>query len=179
MRLSIAIISFVLFGLWVVQTDHFPLTQGIQPSWYVYGWPICFATSSRDRFGFSTFQLFPLIVDLVIAVFMLFCTCWITRILLRQNTFTLSDLLAGTVGLALTLTAVTGSLFTLLELASFPVPMHGCSVMDGESRPLYRIPIIAVPAICFGIFSIGYIVSSAILQIVGNYKAAPSRNPNA
>ena len=174
LRLPIATLSFVAFGLWVVQTDCFPIAQGVRPSWYLYGWPICFATSSRNRFGFTTFQFLPLLIDLMATSFMLACTYCTARHLQRQNKFVLSDVFSGIAGIAFMLMVVTGPFFSLLEMASFSPPVHGYSELDGNSRPLYRISTIAVPSLCLAVFSIGFAVSSTMLSLLNN----PSFNSN-
>ena len=180
MRITIALVAFVAFGLWIVQTDCFPISQNIRPSWYLYGWPICFATSARDRFGFMTFKLAPLTIDAIIALLMLGCTYVATRHFAKRNrTFTLTDALAATAGFAMALIVITGAYSTLLEMVSFPPPVTGYSEMDGNSRPLNRISIAAIPSICIGFFSIGFATSLGILRCLNYTRTTPSADSSA
>ena len=109
---------------------------------------------------------------------MLACAYYTAQRLQRQNTFALSDVLSGIAGVAMVLMVVTGSFFKLLEMASFSPPVQGYLEIAGEYRPLYRMSIIAVPALYLGIFSIGFTVSSVMLRLLDKPPAESNGDSN-
>ena len=171
LRARVLAVLFVMFGLWIVQTDCFPMTQDLRPSWYLYGWPICFATASRRRFQFTSFDTTSFLIDLFVTTLMTICAFLAGRHFERKKySFSLGDALAAITGIALMLLVISNSYSSLLENLSFSLPQPSVSEMDGNVRPLVRISPLAIPSLCVGAFSIGFVSTLGVFRLINSLK---------
>ena len=133
------------------------------PSWYVYGWPICFATSGRGRFNFYLgFEVTALILDLVFSLLLVVCTAFAVESLLRRfPTVKVIDLLAIGAGLYVSVFVLSGGLHKPLELifgAVPPVPNY--SAVPGDVRLASRLPVLVTAPLAFGLAAVGFAIVS-------------------
>ena len=170
MILRIAYAAFVTWGIWVLQTDNYPIAQGVRPSWYVYGWPLCFATSGRGRFNFSSFDSLSLAIDLTVALLMLVGT-WTTARRAKEYfpRYSIADLAAATFGVAFLMFVASEAYVLIFELISFDRPSPSISEMAGESRPWDR-TYMKLP-LCVGIFSVAFAFASTMIARLNKSKA--------
>lgn len=159
----------VSIGLWGIQVDYFPIPQDIRPSWYVYGWPICFGTGSRDRFALSTFSGTAAIIDLLTSLVMLIATFLAVRHLSTTRRRTLRQLLAIVTGCAVLFFVITGGLHATLSTLGFTPPRPGISEIAGNSRPLRRLlsPLI-LPGVVVALFAAGHTLFMCVASICQN-----------
>ncbi len=147
----------VAIGLWGIQGDYFPIPQDVRPSWYVYGWPICFGTCSRDRYGLDSFNALAALIDAIISLLMLTATFVTCRHVLTTNWNALHQLLAMVAGCAMLFFLFLGGLHVLLSLFKCFPPPPEISEVAGNSRPNQRLmspPVL--PGILAAVFSTGY-----------------------
>ena len=152
-------IFVVAIALWGIQLDYFPISQDVRPSWYVYGWPICFGTCSRDRFGFDSFSVTAAIFDSVTSFLMLTATYATTRHTVSTKRRESHRLFATVTGFATLFFVVFGGLHAVLSLFGYSPPLPEISEVAGNSRPNQRLqspPIL--PGILTGAYAIGYSV---------------------
>lgn len=170
---STAASSFAVFvvaiGLWGIQADYFPIPQDVRPSWYVYGWPICFGTCSRDRFALNTFSGTAAIIDLLASLGMLIATFFAVHHLSATRTRTLRQLFAIVTGCAVVLFVVSGGLHSMLSMLGFTPPRPEISEIAGNSRPLRRLlsPLI-IPGVVVALFAAGYALFLCVANIFQN-----------
>lgn len=153
------ITAFVLWGQWNAFTDCFPLNENqARPSWFLYGWPICFATSGRGRFNFGgNFDISSLLFDTIVALLIVVSTVIATETLVRSlPQFSLRSLFAIMFGASLAFAVWSGGaegFWGLLVDASLPRPDH--SELAGDIRPTVRLwPLITWP-MTVGILCVG------------------------
>jgi hypothetical protein len=163
----------VSLSVWSAQTDNFPVAQGIRPSWYVYGWPVCFATSGRGRFNVSSFDAPSLILDLVISVVLIVCT-WLAakHLLSHLKQFSILELIAITTGFAFVFFLISGAMSSTTELLGFPMPDEQISSMAGNTRRWERFSPVAWLLFSVGFFSIGYTITTNLARLFGAYDNA-------
>lgn len=153
------ITAIVVWGNWNAQTDWYPFNENqARPSWYVYGWPICFGTSGRGRMNFSSFDARALVVDLTLAVVIVACTIVAAEILCRHMPqLTISDMLAITAGFSIMLLLWTGGLYYLWEWTLGAVlPQPDWSASAGNAQPTDRLsPAITFP-LSMGLGGVGF-----------------------
>ena len=155
------IAALVLWGAWNGQTDCYPFNESqARPSWYVYGWPICFGTSGRGRLNFDSFAMTALVVALVLALMIVACTVFAAELLRRHAPrFTISDMLAITVGVSVVVAFWTGGLYCLWQKAFGAVlPPPDWSATAGNAQPMGRLsPLITFP-LSVGLTSVGFTI---------------------
>ena len=153
------IAAVVAWGAWNAQTDCFPLNENqARPSWYVYGWPICYTTSGRGRFNFRRFDETALIVDVTLSFMMVACTVFSTELLLRHiPRLTIAHMLAVTAGFSATFFLWSGGLDSLWEWTLGAVPPHPeISATAGDVQPMKRLsPVVTFP-LSLGMAGIGF-----------------------
>lgn len=161
-------VSVVGLALWGIQTDFFPISQNIRPSWYVYGWPICFGTCARNRFCLNTFSGTAAITDLLVSIMMLIATYVTVRHVRTMGSRTLRHRFAIVTGCAVLFFVMSDGLQSTLSAIGFPPPRPGISEVAGNSRPLRRLlsPLI-LPGIGLGLFACGYSFSLAMADVCG------------
>ena len=112
-----------------------------------------------------TFDLSSLLVDLVIAISMLICTYITCRHIENHDfKFSIADAFAAVAGFAMVFALVTGTYVSMFELAFFSTPIPGMSVMDGETRPFGKFPMLLISPMAIGAFSIGFASTRGILR---------------
>ncbi len=131
----------VAYAMWDLQTDSYPLMQNVRPDWYVYGWPICFATSGRGRFNFYLgFKTGFLILDLFVAALLVACTAFAIEALLRRlPKLKPIDVVGLVVGISLAAFVISDQFSRLLTLVFGsipPKPEH--SPVPGDIRLISR-----------------------------------------
>lgn len=158
MTFRLFVLLVVLWGQWIAQTDSYPISQGFQPSWYLYGWPLCFATGSRSRFVFSGFSLPAFLIDAVVSAAML-GGAWLTvrqwEQRAKRKLVSIRTAVACVAGLACVYLVMSDGYTTVLEAISFPPPSAQVSEVEGNSRSLSRIDPYAVPSLAYGAFFAG------------------------
>ena len=166
--ITLWVTAFVFLAVWCAQTDNFPVQQGVRPSWYVYGWPFCFATSSRGRFNFTSFDTRSLIADGLISLLLITST-WFTSKHLISNlpTFSITQMIAATTGIAFVFLFVSGAVTSFYGLLNFPLPHEMASAMAGNARRWERISLLSKFALCIGIFSAAYMITILLAQRFG------------
>lgn len=155
-----------------VQSNGFPLYQSIRPSWYVYGWPVCFATAGRGRFNFSSFSWRALAIDLLVsAVVLVLAMATAKRLAESGGRLAMVDLLAGLAGVASLLLIYFGSMAPFLNPADFLWPAPGSSEVAGDLRVYTRLPVLGVAGLWFGTFSIGYVLTIWMIRLVNRRRS--------
>jgi hypothetical protein len=158
------ITAIVVWGVWSAQTDCFPLNENqARPSWYVYGWPICIATSGRGRFNFVNFDAVALLVDITISLLIVSCTI-VTAELLRRRLPRLAiiDMLAITAGFAMVFLFWSGGLNLLWAwVCSADLPEPTISASAGDLQSASRLsPFTTVP-LSLGLLCVGFVLVAA------------------
>lgn len=165
---------FVAWGAWNALTDSFPLNeQQARPSWYLYGWPICFATSGRGRFNFGGDFYFPsLLIDLLLMLAMLASTVVASEAIIRGlPKLSLRNLLAMVLGVAFGCALWQGTFDRLWELMlGARAPEPNISEVAGELRPAFRIPYRLSPFVTWpmtvGFFCLGFSIGAVSLRFI-------------
>jgi hypothetical protein len=173
-RASWLVTLFVAWGAWNAFTDSFPLNeQQARPSWYLYGWPICFATSGRGRFNFGgNFDIPSLMIDLLLMLAMLASTVVACEVIVRGlPKLSLGNLLAIVFGVAVGCVLWQGTFDRLWELTlGFRAPKPNISEVAGELRPAFRIPFQLSPFVTWpmtvGFFCIGFSLCAVSLRLI-------------
>ena len=146
----------VALFIWSVQTDGFPLSQNVRPSSYIYGWPICFGTSSRGRFNFSSFDLAALAIDIYVFTVLVSCTFIAVRHILRRfPQYSLLEALTMLAGFGLSCVFVCGLLNPILAAVGYVPADPDYSETARNTRVLSRLFPLQIVSLCVGTFSVG------------------------
>ena len=165
-RASWLLAGLVAMGNWCIQTDYFPIPQGVRPSWYVYGWPICFGTSGRGRFNFSSFDWAALTIDVVVFVLMVGCTMIASNYILRRfPRYSLLDALAAICGFSILFAVIFGGTASLLSDCGFDLPSPDYSEMAGNTRVWSRLSPLVMLSLWLGTFSCGFAAVPAVSRL--------------
>jgi len=146
--------------MWNALTDYFPFNENqARPSWYIYGWPVCFATSGRCRFNFYLcFDTVALIVDLGVTLVMMAATAFAVETLSRQiPRLRIVDVLGIVTGVALmVLILFNDGLHQPLRfwLGARP-PRPDLSAVTGDVRLTSRLPISVRVPLAAGLTAVG------------------------
>jgi len=162
--------AIVAWGIWNAQTDVFPLNEQtlLRPSWFVYGWPICFATSGRGRFNFNSYDGVALAFDLTVSLVILACTVLAVEFVLRIDRLTIRDLFAITAGFSVPLFVWSDNVLLLLEMTlNVAPPLFDNSEIAGDSRLPSRLHLFMVIPLSWGLFCVGFGAVS-LLFILGD-----------
>lgn len=152
--------AFVLLGAWNAQTDGFPIPDMARPSWYVYGWPVCFGNSSRGRCRLHRypFDSTALLFDLMISGVAVVTTVYTTESLVRRfPRLSVLDMLAMVTGMSLMCFMLSSGFVGLLEqlLGAVPPPL-GLSAMAGNVRYTSAFGSLGELPLALGLASIGF-----------------------
>ena len=151
--------AIVVWGAWNAQTDCYPLNEHqARPSWYVYGWPVCFATSGRGRLNFVSFDAGALAVDLFITLVLVACTLYASEALLgRFPQVTIRDMLAIMTGLSVAFVVWSGGMNWLAERSLGAVqPPADMSASAGDAQTSSRLSWLIILPISLGLASLGF-----------------------
>lgn len=151
--------AIVVWGAWNAHTDCYPLNeQQARPSWYVYGWPVCFGTSGRGRFNFNSFDTTALVFDLAVSAAMVASTVYLGEGLLRRfPQFTMVDMLAIVTGFAVVSFIWSGGMNWLSErILGAVLPAPDISVSAGNAQPTSRMSALIVLPTSVGLASVGF-----------------------
>jgi hypothetical protein len=162
--------AIVVWGAWNAHTDCYPLNeQQARPSWYVYGWPVCFATSGRGRFNFVSFDTRALVFDLAISTAMVACTVYLGEGLLRRlPQFTMVDMLAIVTGFAVVSFVWSGGMYWLSgQMLGAVLPAPDFSVSAGNAQPTSRMSALIVLPTSLGLASVGFAAFRLPFDIFG------------
>ncbi|TWT86360.1 hypothetical protein [Neorhodopirellula pilleata] len=170
----------VAVGLWGIQADFFPVRQDVRPSWYVYGWPVCFGTCSRDQFSLNTFSGTAASIDLFASLVMLIGTYFTVHQLSAMRIRTLRHLFAIVTGCSVLFFVVSGGLQSTLSMIGFQPSRPEISEIAGNFRPLRQLlsPLI-LPGIVVALFSAGYSFFLCVANIFHNAYSDTSRFEHA
>ncbi len=160
--------AIVVWGAWNAHTDSYPLNeQQARPSWYVYGWPVCFATSGRGRFNFVSFDTTAMAFDLAISVAMIASTVYVGETLVRRfPQITMADMFAIVTGIAVVCFVWSGGMNWLSErILGAVLPPPDISVSAGNAQPMSRMSALIVLPTCLGLASIGIAVFRLLFDI--------------
>jgi len=160
--------AIVVWGAWNAQTDCFPLNENqAYPSRYVYGWPVCFATSDFERFNFQ-FDAFTgavgfdgtiFVLDLFVTVVVILATVFMSRSLARRlPRATLSDILAITAGFALMFAVWSGAHYKLLEWTLGAEPPHRLITHTYDTQIASNLPLIVTVPLSIGLVGVGFAI---------------------
>lgn len=151
----------VAWGAWNAYTDCYPLgLQQARPSWYEYGWPVCFATSSRGMFNFVSFDTTALAFDLAISLAMVAATVYAGEALVRRfPQLTMADMFAVVTGFAVMSFAWSGGMSWACEriMGALPPPPE-MAASAGNLQPTHRVSALIVLPASLGLASIGFVV---------------------
>jgi hypothetical protein len=171
------VLAFVAWGVWNATTDCLPFNENqARPSWYVYGWPACFATSSRGRLNLHRIDVPALIVDLTIIAVVIACTIFFTETQTRRwLRLSILDLFAIVTGSAV-------ALFVWSEAFYWPFEF----VLGESSRRYFsttiiggivltsRFPISVILPLSLGLFAVGWALVEVPFLLV--YRRRQSAN---
>ena len=165
---------FVAWGAWNALTDCFPLNENqARPSWYLYGWPVCFATSGRGRLNLGPIDGPALLFDLLVLAAVVACTVFALETLMRRwPQFSVRDALAYMAGVAVMLLTWSGTFYWLIEflLDSTP-PLPGISAIEGNVRLTSRLPSVAVTfPLSLGLVAVGATIFKLPFFIFGRHR---------
>jgi hypothetical protein len=157
-RTTWVVAGIVVVGVWNAQTDHWPISDGVRPSWYVYGWPVCFGTSGRGRFNWVSYDARALLFDLVVSAAIIAGTIMTTEILNRViPRVALRSMLAIVGGASFVFAVWSGRLnwFLFLVLKA-SLPGATVSATAGNIQPAHRLsPFVTFP-LTVGLFCAGF-----------------------
>ena len=157
--------AFVLWGSWNAMSETFPFYEDhVWPTWYVYGWPICFATSGRGRLNFVDFSRGSLILDVIVGAVLVTATFFVVGKACR----TLPRISLGAI-----LIAICGASFLFAFWAGrldgiwgtvfgAQLPADDISAIAGNAQPISRLGDSVVLPISVGIFCVGCAIPSAL-----------------
>lgn len=178
--LTTAAVSWVM---WDLQTDNYPAMENARPDWYIYGWPICFATSGRGRFNFYLgFKTGFMILDVLIAVMLVACTPFAVETLVRQlknhKRFNAIDYIGIVVGICLAALVVSdefGRLLTLLFGSVAPLPEY--SPIPGDLRLVSRMDVFKLTPLAIGVAAVGYTMVKLALRPIDHFVPPGDERP--
>ena len=163
----------VAVSLWAIQTDFFPIEQGARPSYYLYGWPICFATCARLRWGHHDFSTMAFVINEIASVIMISATYvtfrQIPAVFLRIARY---QVFAGIAGFLMVAFLLSGGLKITIETLLFDLNTDPSGSV-GLPRLWEEIDSrLILPGIVAGMFSIGY----AFVEIIAGTISAEVRS---
>ena len=156
---TLILTSIAVWGLWNVQTDRYPFNERmlLRPSWFIYGWPICFATSWRGRFNIDSIDYAALIFDLLISLAIIFATLWACERILHFEKLSIRHVFAITGGFAVIFFVWSESFQMLLELImAAEAPRLDGNAQEGNSRTPERLSPFEIIPISWGLFCVGF-----------------------
>jgi len=165
----------VLYGAWGALADDFPFNeQGVWPTFYTYGWPICFATSSRARFDFhrAWVDVSAFVFDAVLVLLTFLATIIAAELIARMfRRHTIIDfiviVLASLAGLTIVIALWRGDLDSVYEIAGNGLPSPSLAAVAGQARPISQVDGSIIGPMSVGLFCVGWLACAVLLWSAG------------
>ena len=161
--------ALVAWGNWNAQTASFPLNEHqARPSWFVYGWPVCFGTSGRGRFNFVDFSATVLGFDLACSAVMVACSVFAANALICCfPRLTIRCIFAILGGVAFACAVWSGNLAWIVHaLLGADPPAAGMSAMAGDTQLPSRLTPFVFTPLTVGLFCMGFTFVELVFALI-------------